>query len=255
MGIIVVRNDITKIEADAIVNSANPKPRFLNGVDRAIYEKAGEELLKDRTRKGYMNECEVFVTNPYNLCNNNKPKIIIHVVVPKWNQDDLLMYKKLKNCYSNALDAAIEWPRSIESVAFPLLGTGVNGYPIIDAYKVAEDVCREYILSGKIKDIIICVFDNISYKTVKEIHGSIVHFIEDEQVKLIAQHEYKEQDENGITLRLPNVYEELGIIENDYEKNIKDATNLKYDYLKMQIWTSLNYWGFILIGIRVILIK
>lgn len=232
MGLLVVRNDITKIEADAIVNSANPKPRYLNGVDRAIFEAAGEDLLKERIAKGCMDEGEVLITEPYNLCNHDKPKIIIHVVVPKWNYDDTLMHKKLKNCYSNVLDAAIECTRSIESVAFPLLGTGVNGYPIIDAYKVAEDVCREYILSGRIKDIIICVFDSISYKAIEEIHGSIAHFIEDAQVKVIAQQEYKQKDENGIILRLPNVYEELGIIEKDYEKNIKDSSKLKYDYFK-----------------------
>lgn len=93
----IIRNDITKVSADAIVNTANPKPIYASGTDKAIYEAAGaKELLKERQRIGEIARGDVAVTPAFSL----SAKYIIHTVGPAWKDGLSGEFNVLKSCYS-----------------------------------------------------------------------------------------------------------------------------------------------------------
>ena len=102
----IVRNDITKMKVDAVVNTANEAPRYATGVDYAIYKAAGEEkLLEARQKIGFMNEGEVAITDGYNL----PAKYIIHAVSPYYYDGESGEEEKLRSCYKKSLALAAEY--------------------------------------------------------------------------------------------------------------------------------------------------
>ena len=112
----IIRNDITKVKADAIVNTANPKPQYVSGTDLAIYKAAGEEaLLKERKKIGDINPGKVGVTPAFKL----PAKYIFHTVGPIWEGGEKGEFDILKNCYHNCLLKALEL--DCKSIAFPCL--------------------------------------------------------------------------------------------------------------------------------------
>ena len=119
----IVRNDITKVKADAIVNTANPEPVYMEGTDSAIYNAAGaERLLKERKKAGRIEEGEVAVTPAFDL----DAKYIFHTVGPVWNGGNEGEREIVRNCYLNCLNKAKEL--ELESIAFPLISTGIYGF-------------------------------------------------------------------------------------------------------------------------------
>ena len=113
----IVRNDITKMSVDAIVNTANPKPVVGAGTDTAVHKKAGPELLKARQCIGRIEPGHAAVTPAYNL----DAKYVIHTVGPIWidgTQDEELL---LQSCYENSLRLAVD--NGCQSIAFPLIST------------------------------------------------------------------------------------------------------------------------------------
>ena len=119
----IIRNDITKVKADAIVNTANPKPVIGSGTDSAIYTAAGkEQLLAERRKIGEIAPGEVASTPAFGL----DAKYILHVVGPVWLDGNHGEREILHSCYANALGKALEL--SCESIAFPLIATGAYGF-------------------------------------------------------------------------------------------------------------------------------
>ena len=103
MPLLIVRNDITEMNVDAIVNTANPLPIVGSGVDSAIYKKAGwMELLNIRQKIGKLAVSNIAVTPALNL----KAKFIVHVVGPRWRGGDAHEAELLTKCYQNVLEAA-----------------------------------------------------------------------------------------------------------------------------------------------------
>ena len=101
----IVRNDITKVKADVIVNTANPNPICASGTDLAIYKAAGKkQLLAERQKIGKIARGDVAVTGAYQL----QAKYIIHTVGPKWIDGENGEFTTLENCYKNSLDKAVE---------------------------------------------------------------------------------------------------------------------------------------------------
>ena len=154
----IVRNDITKIKADAIVNTANPEPVYMAGTDAAIYKAAGaEKLLEERRKIGRIEEGQVAVTPALDL----DAEYIFHTVGPVWEGGDKGEKETVRKCYKNCLEKAAEL--GISSIAFPLIATGVYGFPKSDALLIATSVFSEFLSDHEL-DITLAVFDNESFE-------------------------------------------------------------------------------------------
>lgn len=121
----IIKGDITKLEVDAIVNAANRSLLGGGGVDGAIHNAAGPELLEECRRLNGCKDGEAKITSGYNL----KAKYVIHTVAPKWYDNRIINKEELlRNCYSNSYKLAKE--NHIETIAFPCIGMGVYQCPL-----------------------------------------------------------------------------------------------------------------------------
>lgn len=128
----IIRNDITKVKADAIVNTANPNVAVGSGTDKAVYRAAGkEQLLVERKKIGIMYPGQVAHTGAFNL----DAKYIIHTIGPTWIDGNHKEREILHSCYEKSLDLAAEL--KCKSIAFPLIATGVYGFPKDEALQIA----------------------------------------------------------------------------------------------------------------------
>lgn len=149
----IIRNDISKMQVDAVVNTANREPRYSSGVDTAIYHAAGaDELLAERKKIGSMEEGEVALTPGFRL----PAKYIIHAVSPLYTDGASGEEEKLRNCYRRSLLLAHE--HHCESIAFPLIATGGFGYPKEEGMRIAVDEINAFLLHHEMM-IYLVVFD------------------------------------------------------------------------------------------------
>ena len=180
----IIRNDITKVKADAIVNTANPHPIFASGTDLAIYEAAGiEQVLAERRKIGKIARGDVAVTGAYDL----KAKYIIHTVGPKWEGGTHHEFDILESCYRKSLQEAVEL--KCESIAFPLISTGVYGFPKDKALQIAVSVFSEFLTENEMQ-IILVVFDKKSFQLSGQIIGEIDYYIDANYVRVSHKKEY-----------------------------------------------------------------
>ena len=180
----IVRNDITHVKADVIVNTANPNPICGSGTDLAIYEAAGkEQLLAERTKIGKIVRGEIAVTGAYNLNAN----YIIHTVGPVWEDGVHHEFDILESCYRKSLQKAVEL--KCESIAFPLISTGVYGFPKDKALQIAVSVFSEFLLENEMQ-IILVVFDKKSFQLSGQLVGEIDSFIDANYIRQKRRTEY-----------------------------------------------------------------
>ena len=174
----IIRNDITKIKADAIVNTANPKPTYGSGTDTAIYKAAGaEELLAERRKIGDIAPGDVAVTPAFKL----KAKYILHTVGPAWIDGKSGEFDILRSCYAKSLLKAEEL--GCESVAFPLIATGIYGFPKDVALRIAIDEIGSFLMKS---DADICVymvvFDDNAFRLSRNLFFQVESYITDKKV-------------------------------------------------------------------------
>lgn len=182
----IIRNDITKVKADAIVNTANPKPVIGSGTDSAIYHAAGEAcLLAERRKIGDIVPGNVAVTPAFHL----PAKYIIHTVGPVWVDGRHGEREILHSCYKNSLELAVEL--SAESIAFPLIATGVYGFPRDEALNIALSEIGKFLLTHDM-EVILVVFDRKAFELSEELVGNIEAYIDDHGVRAARKEEYGE---------------------------------------------------------------
>ena len=180
----IVRNDITKVAADVIVNTANPKPRVGSGTDSAIYRAAGEQaLLAERKKIGAIERGACAVTPAFGL----QAKYIIHTVGPEWEGGSSGEREILHACYRNSLEKAAEL--EAESIAFPLIATGVYGFPKDEALSIALEEIQKVLLGHEMK-VILVVFDESSFQLSSKIVDEIDQFIDEHAVGELREEEY-----------------------------------------------------------------
>ncbi|MBQ9234514.1 MAG: macro domain-containing protein [Lachnospiraceae bacterium] len=190
----IIRNNIINVSADAIVNTANPEPTYASGVDSAIYKAAGaKKLLKERKKIGRIDVGNAEATPAFKL----SAKYIIHTVGPVWQGGSAGEREAVRSCYENSLKLAKEL--GCESIAFPLIATGVYGFPKAEALQIAISVFSEFLVDSDM-EITLVVFDEKSFVLSDKIFSGVEEFIDNNYVTKKVYEEYETEDETRILL-------------------------------------------------------
>ena len=172
----ILRNDITKVRADAIVNTANPIPVIGRGTDSSIYEAAGrEQLLEARRKIGVIERGQSIWTPSFNL-RKHGVKYIIHTSGVIYRDGNHGEKDILRSCYQTALAIAAEL--NCKSVAIPLLASGNYRFPKDLALQIAVEEISRFLLEHEV-DVFLVVYDAESYKISEKLFDDVEDFLSD----------------------------------------------------------------------------
>lgn len=173
----IIRSDITKVKADAIVNTANPEVAIGYGVDQAIYEAAGEEqLLAERAKIGPMLPGQAAATPAFAL----DAKYIIHTIGPAWEGGGYGEREAVASCYRESLRIADEL--QCESIAFPLISTGTLGFPKDEALRIAISEISNFLFNHDMM-VHMVVYDKKAFVISTKAFGDVKSYIDEQDVK------------------------------------------------------------------------
>ena len=180
----IVRNDIVNMQVDAVVNTANPKPVVGTGVDTAIHQAAGPELLKAREEVGALAVGTAAVTPGFDL----PAKYVVHVAGPAWDDGSHGEEELLARSYRAALEAADE--KGCESIAFPLLSTGNYGFPKQVSLQVALREFGAFLMEHEMT-VYLTVFGDEAYRLSRMMFPSVESYIDEHYVEDRLEEEYE----------------------------------------------------------------
>ena len=182
----IVRNDITRMEVDAIVNTANMEPIYSSGTDMAIYMAAGEkELLVERRKIGRLEAGEVAITSGFRL----PAKYIIHAASPCYKDGKSGEETKLRDCYRKSLYIAFD--NQCKSIAFPLISTGNFSYPKEEAMRIAVDEINAFLLHYDML-VYLVVFDETATVLGRKLYPALESYIDQNYVREKHEEEYED---------------------------------------------------------------
>ncbi len=222
----IVRNDIVNMQADIIVNTANPKAIIGSGVDSAIQKKAGPKLIEERKQIGDIKVGKAIITSAYNL----DAKYVVHVVSPIWidgNHDEEFL---LRNCYKEALNLAKKY--NCESIAFPLLATGNNEFPKSLALQIAINEISRFLMENDMQ-VYLVVYNKEAFVLSEKLFSSIKSYIDE---KYIEEKAYEEKIYDKLPSRLPSF---SSLVSSGFRKaTLEECT--QYDYRLETILDNLD---------------
>lgn len=171
----IVRNDITNMHVDAIVNTANPKPVIGYGVDAGIHRKAGPKLLEARQKIGVIPVGEAAITPGFDL----SAKYVIHAVGPVWVDGSHKEESLLRACYERSLKLARRY--RCRSVAFPLMSAGNHGFPKPLALQIAMNAISEFLMENEMQ-VYLVVFSRDAFQLSEKLFQGISSFIDEHYI-------------------------------------------------------------------------
>ena len=172
----IIRNDIIKVNADAIVNPTNRLIDGGGGVDLEIHKAAGPQLAEECKSLGELPVGQARITKGYNL----PARYVIHTAGPVWQGGNSGEEGLLKGCYRSSLDIAKEY--GLESIAFPLISSGSFGYPKDLALRTAISSIGEFLLSNDMT-VYLVVYDKDSFMLSGKLFSSITQYIDEKYVE------------------------------------------------------------------------
>jgi len=163
MSFTIIYNDITKIAVDAIVNAANTSLQMGGGVCGAIFNAAGAKRLQAACDNlAPIKTGEAVITQGFRL----PARYIIHTAGPVYRDGKQGEKDQLRSCYINSLDLAVKY--DCKNIAFPLISSGIHGYPTIEAIEIATLAIRDFIESNSI-DASLAIYDKETFEIAKDL--------------------------------------------------------------------------------------
>ena len=177
MSLTILRNDITKMKVDAIVNAANRHLLAGGGVCGAIFKAAGPTQLQSACDKlAPISTGEAVITSGFDL----PARYIIHTSGPIYKDGKQNEEEKLRDCYRNSLALAVE--NDCESIAFPLIASGIYGYPKAEALRVATECLSEWLIDHEMA-VYLVIYDRKAFELSKQLNEDIKDYIADNYVE------------------------------------------------------------------------
>lgn len=207
----IIRNDITKVKADAIVNTANPEVCVGDGVDTAIYNAAGRNwLLKEREKIGELPIGEVAVTPAGNL----NAKYIFHESGPVWLDGKHYEAEILRSCYEKCLNLALQY--KCESIAFPLLASGSYGFPKDISLRIAIDAIKTFLSEHEL-EIFLVLYDSQAVKLSETMFDGVKSFVDRKFSSMLA--DYTVECDSLATFELDDLSEADFLFDDEIEES------------------------------------